>query len=111
MTEDIAEQFVDIGYKYPAVPHGLTVSGCLDFVENAKLRFLSESIEYINEQSGKRLANTFARIQIFGFLNKLPEHEWTEEHHKLLAYGLSDLDFYSSERQFQEICDQCLRCR
>lgn len=107
----MAKPFTDIGYKYPAIPQNLTMRECSDFVFSIKFPFYEKDDEEYTEQDGRDLGNTNARVQIFEFLDKIPRHEWTEEHHKLLAYGLSDLDFYSSERQFQEVCDQCLRCK
>lgn len=107
-------RFADIGYKHHTMPQGLTIWEYDDYMD---FELPACKIDYTwrkkphNDMTSidwKEFDNMSARFQTILYLEDIPQNEWTENEQELLEYVISDVDFFSSKRQFREIFEK--RC-
>lgn len=99
-------RFSDIGYKYTLMQNGATICDYIQLLESLEVMWCKKEYDEWTEFDIKEFQNTMARLNIFSFLNSIPEEKWDSKHDRLFKYALSDVDFYESEWQFNEIFEQ-----
>lgn len=99
-------RFSDIGYKYTLMQNGVAICDYIQFLESIEVAWCKKEYDEWTEYDIKEFQNTMARLKILSFLNNIPEEKWNSEHNKLFKHVISDVDFYASERQFNEIFEQ-----
>lgn len=115
MHPDNIPRFSDIGYKHYTMPEGLSIFDYERYIDDElypdygikRYAFREHKCEGYSVLDWKEIDNLFIRFESILNLEDIPQSEWTESEHRLLKYIISDIDFYSSERQFREIFEQC----